>query len=317
MSGQIQTLFPAMGTINSITLLHTTQKEPVLQARSLVLDLDKKFSVFRPESELSRLNARSGGPWVPVSDDLFSILLESQRCRALSCGAFDVTIGALTSYWKDAVRQSGPLEGRRRPAPPEIAYSPLKKPDTPEVAYSPLEMDDAGRRVRLTAPGSKIDLGGIAKGYAIDRLYSLFHEIGVKEALINLGGSVCVLGRALCVGIRNPFDPAGKPLGSLMLEDSCAVTSGSYERGFDECGVRYHHIIDPRTGRPSESGLLSVTLIGKNAAQLDGLATAAFILGTDKSAPLLASLGIEGIFVTASGEVLVTPGLSSAFKLSA
>ena len=299
----VQTMFPALGTVNTITLFDTAHKSAADEARDFVCDLDRRFSIFRPDSELSRFNALRGGEWMAVSEDTFVIFRESALCGKLTNGAFDVTAGPLCALWRDAIRS------RRLPSAAEIQRAKRL------VDYRDLRFDDAKKRVCLRKSGQSVDLGGIAKGYAADMVVELLECTGVQNAVINLGGTVGVLGRPQRVGIQDPYRPTGAALGSLTLQNEFAVTSGSYERGAVIDGKRRHHIIDPRTGLPAESGLLSVTLVGQCASELDALATAAFILGADAAMPILQSKGIEAVFVIETGEVFITPDLQSNFQL--
>ncbi|MBO4830977.1 MAG: FAD:protein FMN transferase [Oscillospiraceae bacterium] len=299
----VQTMFPALGTVNTITLYDTPQKLPADCARSLICSLDRSLSVFRPDSEISRLNARAGCGWTEISPDAFSVFRESLRCSELTDGAFDVTAGPLSALWRDAIRE------RKLPSARDIRRARRL------TGYRDLQLDDMNSRARLRKAGQSVDLGGIAKGYAAGRAAGILRDAGVSNAVINLGGTVGVLGRAQTVGIQDPCRPTGTPLGSLTLKDAFAVTSGGYERGFTIDGVRRHHIIDPRTGTPSDSGLLSVTLVGRRPAELDALATAVFILGAEASMPLLRERDIGAVFVTEEGGVFITPDLSPDFKL--
>ena len=183
------------------------------------------------------------------------------------------------------------------------------------VNFANITLDEEAHTVLLEKAGQRIDLGGIAKGYAIDGLKSRLWQNGVRRALLDLGGTVAALGCGLPVGIRDPFRLHGAPMGTLMLEDRIAVTSGVYERFAYMDGYRYHHVVDPRTGYPSKSGLVSVTLVGENGGALDAFATAALILGMEKSAPMLAEQGMDAVFVTEQGQVFVTRGLKRQFHL--
>ena len=299
----VQTMFPALGTVNTITIYDAAYKSVADDARSLVCGLHRTFSVFRPDSELSRFNELRGGEWMSVSEDTFAVFQESVFCGNLTDGAFDVTAGPLSAIWRDAIRT------RRMPSAGEIRRAKRL------TDYRGLRLDEKKRQACLRKNGQKADFGGIAKGYAADRVAEMLRHKGVKDAIINLGGTVGVIGRTQRVGIQDPFRPTGTPLGALTLQNGFSVTSGSYERGAVMDGVHRHHIIDPRTGMPSDSGLLSVTLVGQRAAELDALATAAFILGAETALPLLRSRGIEAVFVTEGGEVLVTHALKSSFQL--
>ncbi len=214
-------------------------------------------------------------------------------------GAFDITAGSLTKLWRQAMRDE------RIPDPREIPEA-LRHTGATGIRMF-------GNRVKLKR-GRTVDLGGIAKGYALDRALELLKDTGTENAILNLGGTIGVTGRPVEIGIRNPFDPDGEPMGTLLLDNRCAVTSGSYERFVRIGGRTFHHIIDPRTGYPSDSGLVSVTLVGSNATVLDAFATAAFILGPFHASPFLKRYGIEAIFVKTDGKVLKTEGLSDTFQ---
>lgn len=138
---------------------------------------------------------------------------------------------------------------------------------------------------------------------------------GVTGALINLGGTVCVIGSAKHVGIQHPDSVTGIATGRISLENACAVTSGDYERFYEVDGTRYHHIVDPRTGYPSKSGLRSVTLIGESALSLDALSTAVFVLGAEAGLSLMREAGVEAVFVTDEMNVYCSDGLRGNFEL--
>ena len=303
MPGAVRMIFPAMGTVNSISIFDAGQQGAAISARDLVMRLERYLSLFRPESELSRFNALPGGTWMPVSEDTFALFCASVHYGRITDGAFDVTAGPLTALWRDAIKE------QRIPADSDIISRKRL------VDYKAISLDDGQGRVRLRCDGQSVDFGGIAKGYAADRVFDIMHKSAVQNAVINFGGTVGVLGKAQLIGIQHPCRPTGEPMGTLTLQNAFAVTSGGYERGFTVNGERYHHIIDPRSGMPSQCGLLSVTLVGEEAAALDALATAVFVLGAERSLPLLRSMKIEALFVTAEGAVLVTPGLEKSFRL--
>lgn len=169
----------------------------------------------------------------------------------------------------------------------------------------------------LTQEGMQIDLGGIAKGYAADEVRRMLQEQGVKSAQINFGGTVVVWGQQQHIDIQNPFQKTGSPMADLLVENKAIVTSGVYEQCFFYKGKRLHHMIDPRTGWPSCSGLISVTLIGDEAAQLDAPATAVCCLGIQEGLPILQKYGIEAVFVTDDGVVQATPALHNQLSFCA
>ena len=299
----IEKAFPAMGTVHTITIFDAEGPGAANDARAYLLRLNQAWSCFRADSLISQINRAAGVKPVAVDEDTFAVLQQARHYGGLTDGAFDVTVGPLVQLWREAMEQ------RRLPADGEV-WQALGLVDWQGVL-----LDDEGQRVMLRRPGQRIDLGGIAKGYAADGLRELLRRHGVRRALLDLGGTVLSLGGRLPVGIRDPFRPTGAPMGTLMLEDRTMVTSGVYERFAWLDGHRYHHIVDPRTGYPSESGLVSVTLVGENGAALDALATAALILGPERSVPLLTEQGMDAIFVTDQGQVLITRGLKNEFRL--
>ena len=302
MKGMAQTMFPAMGTLNVISTDSIAKIRILDEAKEYVFGLDKALSVFFGDSEVSRFNTQSGS-WFTLSDDVYDILSESIRMSKLTDGAFDITSGPLNAVWKEAIRSS------KLPGFKEIRQAKRL------VDWHNVELDAENKRARLKKRGMSIDFGGIAKGYAADRLFEMMACEGIDNATINLGGSVGVLGKASQVGIQNPYRPTGEPLGFITLENRFAITSGTYERGLSINGKRFHHIIDPRSGEPAQNGLISVTLIGEKATELDAFATAVFVMGAEKALPLLQERGIDAVIITDSGEIYLSRGMESNFEL--
>ena len=296
--------FPAMGTIHTITIFDAEDPGVAADARAYLMALNTAWSCFREDSLISRINRAAGEAPVAVDRDTFEVLRLAWRYSELTEGAFDVTVGPLANLWRQTIRE------KRLPADEDV-WNALEL-----VRWRDIELDEGTSSVRLRRPGQRIDLGGIAKGYAADGLKERLKARGVRRALLNLGGTVATMGCRLPIGVRDPFRPDGAPMGTLTLEDRIAVTSGVYERFVWVNGHRYHHIADPRTGCPAKSGLMSVTLVGEQGAALDALATAALILGSEQSVPLLNAQGMDAIFVTDRGQVLVTRGLKNEFRLN-
>ena len=295
--------FPAMGTVHTITLFDAEGLEAASDARAYLLDLHRAWSCFQGDSLISQINQAAGRQPVAVDEDTFEVLRQAKRYGRFTEGAFDVTVGPLADLWRRA------MEERQLPGD-EAVWQALAL-----VNFANVTLDEEAHTVLLEKAGQRIDLGGIAKGYAVDELRKRLRRHGVHRALLDLGGTVAALGCGLPVGIRDPFRLHGAPMGTLMLEDRIAVTSGVYERFAYMDGYRYHHVVDPRTGYPSKSGLVSVTLVGENGGALDAFATAALILGMEKSAPMLAEQGMDAVFVTEQGQVFVTRGLKRQFHL--
>ncbi len=295
--------FPAMGTVHTVTIFDAEGPEAASDARAYLLDLHGAWSCFQGDSLISRINQAAGRRPVAVDEDTFEVLRQAKRYGRFTEGAFDVTVGPLADLWRRA------MEERQLPGD-EAVWQALAL-----VNFANVTLDEEAHTVLLEKAGQRIDLGGIAKGYAVDELRKRLRRHGVHRALLDLGGTVAALGCGLPVGIRDPFRLHGAPMGTLMLEDRIAVTSGVYERFAYMDGYRYHHVVDPRTGYPSKSGLVSVTLVGENGGALDAFATAALILGMEKSAPMLAEQGMDAVFVTEQGQVFVTRGLKRQFHL--
>ena len=260
--------------------------------------IDALMSTYKPDSEISRVNANAARAPVPVSAELFGLLQTAQQYSALSKGAFDITyasVGYLYDY-----RQ------HHRPDAGAIAAA------LPAVDYRQLKLDQEKRTVAFGKAGMRIDLGGIAKGYAVDRGIELLKGRGFGHAMVNAGGDTRVsgdrFGKPWVIGIRHP-DRREEVALRIPLEDAAFSTSGDYERFFDEGGVRYHHIIDPKTGQSPHS-VRSVTIIASNATRTDGLSKTVFILGPRAGLDFINSLpDADAIVIAADGKVSYSKGL--------
>ena len=303
----LSTRFSALGTGNHIQIFSFEDRilagEALKRSEERVRSLHDTLSVFQPESELSLLNASAGCGAVSVGTDTLRLLEESKRYSRLSGGAFSVTTRALSALWEIHAR-CGSVPGR---AEVEHALS--------LVCDADIELDEEAQTAELKRFGQSVDLGSIAKGFAADEVRRILIEGGVTDALINLGGTVSTIGSVRQIGIQHPDRATGIPMGRISLRDGCAVTSGDYERYYEVDGVRYHHIVDPRTGYPARSNFRSVTLIGDSATNLDALSTAVFVLGGEKGLKLIQQAGIEAVFVTVDLEVFCTEGLRENFQL--
>ena len=303
----LQTAFEALGTTNQIQVLAYRERsaaaKALKQAQARVRVLHDRLSVFQPESELSLLNASAGCTSVAVSTDTYFLLSESRRYSALSDGAFSITTRVLSALWSIHAR-CGTVPSR---AEVEHALTLVNDQD--------ILLEDEEQTAGLRQFGQSVDLGAIAKGYAADEVRRILIEGGVTDALINLGGTVWVIGSAKNVGIQHPDRLTGIAMGRISLANACAVTSGDYERYYEVDGTRYHHIVDPRTGYPSRANLRSVTLIGDSALALDALSTAVFVLGAEAGLPLMREAGVEAVFVTDEMNVYCSDGLRGNFEL--
>ena len=263
--------------------------------------IDSSMSTYKPDSEVSRVNARAARRPVKINAELFGLLETALEYSRITDGAFDITYASVGFMYD--------FRARHHPDEKEIAAA------LPAVNYHHLLLDRVTRSVRFTQPGVRIDLGGIAKGYAVDRGIDILQRLGVRHALVSAGGDSRIIGdrfgKPWIVGIRHP-DRKDEVIARLPLVDTAISTSGDYERYFDEHGVRYHHIIDPRTGH-SASAVRSATILAPTATRTDGLSKTAFVLGAEAALKIYARLAdVEAILVRPDGKVLYSQGLEPA-----
>jgi FAD:protein FMN transferase len=272
------------------------------QAIDAVMDemrhIDETMSVYKPTSEISRVNDLAAKQPVKISQELFQLLTTSLEYSRITEGAFDITYASV-GYMYD-------FRERKRPTEEQIQSA------LPAINYRHVLLDAATRSVRFSQPGVRIDLGGIAKGFSVDCGIDILLKRGYKHALVNAGGDSRVIGdrfgKPWIIGIRHPDHP-DQIITRVPLTDSAFSTSGDYERFFDEGGVRYHHIIDPHTGH-SASKVRSATVIAPTATRTDGLSKTAFVLGPDEAIRIYNSLpDVDAILVALDGRILYTKGL--------
>lgn len=258
--------------------------------------LEKLLSSHDPQSEISRLSG--SGTVFTVSRETAELLQQGQKIARQSDGAFDLTLGALKKLW--AIESEAP----------QIPAAEQLQDALNGVGPEALRID--GLQVAKRNPQLQVDLGGIAKGYAVDRAIDVLRRAGIVSAAVNAGGDIALLGdrqgRPWRIGIQHPRSK-GELLTSLPLIDCAVVTSGDYERFFERDGVRYHHIFDPRSGRPARL-TRSVTVVAADAVSADALATAAFVLGPQDGLRFLEQLPeVEGLLIGADGKEYQTTGL--------
>ena len=292
-----------MRTRIDVEIWHESEPEARRLIAAAMAEFDRieaEMSTFRPDSEISRVNDRAATEPVPVSAELYGLVQRSLEMSVLSQGAFDITF--------DSVGQLYDYRRHVKPTDAEIAAR------LPEINYRHVVLDPADHSIRFTMPGTRINLGGIAKGYSVERVIAQLRAAGVTQALATAGGDTRLLGdhhgAPWIVGIRDP-DDAGKLVTRLALVDEAISTSGDYERYFIEGGKRYHHIIDPRTGK-SASGVRSVTIVGPDAVMTEGLTKTVFIKGPDQGLAIVASVpGYEAVVVDDQRRVRFSKGLAA------
>lgn len=298
----VQGTFFAMDTVMDFTIYG--ESGLIDQSESLITSLESLVSVTDADSELYAINQTGSGTLTGKASSLMEQALEI--CRRTD-GALDLSIYPIVRAW-------GFTTGSYQ-VPDEAEIQAL----LPLVDYRKIQYDAATGTVTLPE-GMEIDLGSVAKGYAGQLAAQMLREHGVQSALLNLGGNVQTVGTKpdgspWQIGIK---DPQGEDaMMVLSVEDQAVVTSGGYERYFEQDGQTYWHIMDPSTGHPADSGLISVTIVGDEGVVCDGLSTALFVMGLEKAADLWAQSGdFEAVFVTASGEVYITEGLRDRFALT-
>lgn len=265
--------------------------------------IDELMSTYKPTSELSRVNARAALEPIEITPELFDLLTTALQYSRDTDGAFDITYASV-GYLYD-------FRHRKRPDEASIEKA------LPAVDYHHVLLDPSTHTVRFSQAGVRVDLGGIAKGHAVDCGIQLLQKRGITRALVTAGGDSRIIGDRFgtpwVVGIRHP-DRKNEVIARIPLEDAALSTSGDYERYFDENGVRYHHIIDPHSGH-SASKVRSATIIGPNATRTDGLSKTAFVLGPERALEIYNRLeDIDAVLVAPDGRVLYTKGLEAPSK---
>jgi len=273
--------------------------------------LDAMMSVWRDGSDILRLNAAAGDHPVPVSSETREVLTIANQISEQTGGRFDVTFAALSGLWKfDYQDKDGSV-----PDPGEIAKR------LPLINYRDLVVDKSAGTAFLKRKGMRVNLGGIGKGYAVDRAAGILRSSGLRDFMIQAGGDMYVSGhrggRPWRLGIRDPRGPADRIFAALDLTDGTFSTSGDYERFFFKDGVRYHHILDLSAGQPARL-CRSVTLVTDRAVIADALAKGVFILGPDAGMALIERTpGVQGVIVGAHNEVVISSGLRGKLMLLA
>lgn len=298
-----------MGTVVEIEANHpdfSIARGAIDAGLQRMTDVDRLMSTFRSDSEIGLVNRLAATRAVPVGEETFGVLTQARGIALVSGGALDVAVRPLVQLWRRTT-QRGRLPSTREI---EAALS--------LIDHSGLSIEPNNRSVRLQQPGMGIDLGGIAKGYAVDVAAQALKQRGVNSGLINAGGDLRVIGRnrdegIWRIGVRHPLAPS-RLLLSVLVEDEAVATSGNYFRYVTIGGRQYGHLLHPRTGTPADT-VLSATVIAGSAMRADGLATAAMIHGTDAMAFIQSVSGIEGIVVNPlarypeKASVQITPGL--------
>jgi len=295
---------PLLGTIITVKAYGVDAGESLSLAFSRVKEIEDKMSRHLIESEVNLINQNAGKQAVPISEDTCFVIQTALDYAKQTKGAFNPVIGNIVELWGIGT------DDARVPSSEEINMF------LPHLDYHQLILTKKPYTAQLTSDKIKLDLGAIAKGYAGDEMTRILIEQGITSALLNLGGNIIVIGNKpdgtlWSVGIQNPLEPErGQVAGILKVKNTSVVTSGSYERFFEEDGARYHHIMDPATGYPAESGVISSTIITQSSTLADALSTAVYILGKKKGLALIESLvDVEAVIITDENKIYTTSGI--------
>lgn len=284
------------GTANTVTV-GIEHRKVMEEVKDILLSFHKRMSIYESTSEISSLNHMAGSSSLSISSEIYDLIRRSIAYSKLTNGAFDITALPLKKIWQTAEQ-----------IPTEAQIHHAKK----LVNYRNIVFSD--NKIMLKYSGMGVDLGGIAKGFAVDKVVELLKIRGIASGVINFGGSVFVLGEERSVGIQTPFGKKGTYIGTIRVKNKAVVTSGAYENYRVINGTAYQHIIDPHTGYPVNNELLAVTLIGAKAEELDALATGVCVMGIQKGYDLLKKRQIDAIFIKKDGSVLLTEGIKESFS---
>ncbi|MDV3426190.1 MAG: FAD:protein FMN transferase [Bacillota bacterium] len=299
-----------LGTIVNLKAFGKNGEKAIDEAVDRLNQLDDMFSAFKPDSDIGRMNINSGGIPQKVNIETLQLLKKSKEYSFLCEGAFDPTIRPLVQLWGI---------GKNKEFIPEDSEI---KEKMKMVNYEDIEINEDKCSVKLKRKNQAVDLGGIAKGYAADEIRDIFAKNKIKSGLIDLGGNIFVLGKKIDkslwkVGVQDPFKDRGQCVGILSAEDKSVVTSGYYEKFFEKDGERYHHIINPITGYPSESEIISATIVSDHSIDGDGLSTGIYILGIEKGFNIIGRVkGIDAVLITENKKIYITPGIKDKFILT-
>ena len=267
------------------------------EVKDILLSFHKRMSIYESTSEISSLNHMAGSSSLSISPEIYDLIRRSIAYTKLTNGAFDITALPLKKIWQTAEK-----------IPTEAQIHHAKK----LVNYRNIVFSD--NKIMLKYSGMGVDLGGIAKGFAVDKVVEFLKSRGTTSGVINFGGSVFVLGEERSVGIQTPFGKKGTYIGTIRVKNKAVVTSGAYENYRVINGTAYQHILDPHTGYPVNNELLAVTLIGAKAEELDALATGVCVMGIQKGYDLLKKRQIDAIFIKKDESVLLTEGIKESFS---
>jgi thiamine biosynthesis lipoprotein len=312
-----RTLMDTFCTITVVTTSEEKAGEAIEAGFGEIKKLDRLLNNFEPDSEISTISKEAGIQAVHVNRETLDLMQKTIGISEITNGAFDPTIAPVYKLWKFSGRPANPS------MPPQDAIESALK----FVDYKKIEINSGASEIYLQEKGMELDLGGIAKGYAADKAVEAIKAKGIPSALVAIAGDIrgyglSTTGNPWKVGIQDPRpeNPASERpwediFATIYLKDSAISTAGDYQRFFFKNGKRYHHIIDPKTGYPAESGLISVSVISPEGYISDGIDTSILILGAEKGMKLLESMGVDGVLVDSQKRVFITKNLRGKIEI--
>lgn len=299
-----------LGTVCSISIFDKHSNSIMDRAFDIVKEIDLKMGMERKNSEVNLINISSGSSAVQVSADTYKVITHGIAITSFSGGSFDITVGPLVSLWGIGTARA------KVPSQNDINKT------LGLIGIENIVLQENKNKVFLKKSGMKLDLGGIAKGYAADAVVDYLKGQGVSRAIIDFGGNIFVLGSKgenlpWRIGIQDPEKRRGAFIGVLPVSNKAIVTSGKYERYLEVNGIRYHHILDTSTGSPVENRLSSVTIITHDSMTADAMSTAVIASGLTKGLKMAEEYeGLEAVLVMDDRLVYLSSGIDGIFKIS-
>lgn len=302
-----------LGTLGEINVYSKTEEEgyqAIALAYERIREIEDLMSASIEDSDIYNINKNAGIKTTEVSPETMKVILEGIDYYDTSKKTFNIGLGSLISLW--GIGSDTP----RVPTAEEIMEAKN------HIDLNQLEISEKDNSVFIKDPKMSLDLGGIAKGYAVDEAMRTLKENGISSGIVNLGGDIFVFGTKndsslWKVGVTNPeVGNSGSPMARIIMTDKSIVTSGDYERFFIEDGIKYHHIIDFNTGMPADTGVIGVTIIADTCMHADIIATSALVLGIEEGLQLIESQpNVEGLIITEDREVYVSSGLKKDLEI--
>ncbi|MBQ6998330.1 MAG: FAD:protein FMN transferase [Clostridia bacterium] len=283
--------------LDTVITIKADDKKAVDACFDEITRLEKLLSAYLPDSDVSRINVSDAYEKVKVSPEVVHLIKKAATYKELTDGMFDISIKPVVDLWD--IKNGGYV------------------PDDSEIADALSLTGDVlvnaqDSTVSLAKDGMKIDLGGIAKGYVGDKVREILLSHGVDSAIADLGGNIVAVGKNgskdWLIGLQNPTAQRGSTFAEINVDDKVVVTSGGYERYFEKDGIKYHHIIDPATGKNPDNDILSITVVSDDGTLADALSTACFVAGKDKAIDIAKQCGVD-IIIYSAGDVYYTSGI--------